>query len=225
MIYAFTEMDSLSVADLVGLWPLLSEQRKAQVDRFKYFIHRKQSALAYILLRYALIHEKGIYDEVEFEFGPHGKPVLKDYPEIYFNLSHSTVGVVCSVSDSPVGVDIAQVTSDNLDCIKTAMHINEQLEISKSGDDARTFARYWSLKESYLKFSGRGIGDDIAALDFSGYKAEQFVFDGCCMQTWNRPNSVISCCGKEPQRLQYLTRGNLFNILLGETKHEYFAYT
>ncbi len=224
MIYAFTQIDSLSMADLAGLWPLLSEQRKALVDRFKFFRHRRQSAMAYILLRYALIHEVGIRNKVEFEFGPHGKPFLKDYPGIHFNLSHCPVGVICSISDSPVGVDIAQVTTENLECAETAMHINERREIVKSADDARTFARFWSLKESYLKFLGRGIGNDIASLDFSGSMEDRFVFDGCCMQVWNSPDSVISYCGKRPQHMHYLTKGNLFDILLGETKHEYFAY-
>ena len=35
-----------------------------------------------------------------------GKPYLKDYPETYFNISHTKGAIVCAVSDKQVGIDI-----------------------------------------------------------------------------------------------------------------------
>ena len=64
MLYIFSETESFTECDLAGLWPLLSEQRAKRVDKYHYFKDRKLSALAYILLRYALIEEYDINDEL-----------------------------------------------------------------------------------------------------------------------------------------------------------------
>ena len=106
MLYIFTETETFTELDLAGLWPLLSEQRAKRVDKYRYFKDRKLSALAYILLRYALIEEKGLDEKVEFEFGPYGKPFIKGMPELQFNLSHTAGGIACALANFPVGVDI-----------------------------------------------------------------------------------------------------------------------
>jgi Phosphopantetheinyl transferase len=157
VLYIFTETEDVTECDLAGLWPLLSEQRVKRVEKYRYFKDRKLSVLAYVLLRFALIEEYGINEMIEFEFGPYGKPFIKGFPELQFNLSHAAGGVACALAKSPVGVDIADVDERNLDCITSAMHPLEQDVIKRSKDKARTFARFWSMKESFLKYVGTGI--------------------------------------------------------------------
>lgn len=216
MIYSFIDMDSFNEADFAGLWPLLSAQRKVKVERLRFFKHRKQSALAYILLRYALLCEKGIEEMVDFDIGPFGKPSIKGRPEIFFNLSHSNRGVVCALSGFPVGIDIADVEPQNLSCIKTSMHRNEQLAIRQSNDMARSFAKFWALKESYLKHAGTGIDEKIAELDFSKCSGDFFECGSLKMQIKHTRHSVISCCASEILPVKSVNITDLFNILLGE---------
>lgn len=224
MLYIFTGTESFTEVDLAGLWPLLSKQRAQKVDKYRYFKDRKLSALAYILLRYALIEEKGIDEKVEFEFGPYGKPFIKGMPELQFSLSHSAEGIVCGLANSPVGVDIADIDPTNLDCVKSAMHPSEQHAIKLSNDKARTFARFWSMKESYLKHTGTGIDSCIADLDFSEYDENLFDYRYAKMQVVDSEKSVITAYCAELLPVQILTKIDLFDFLIGEPQSGKLAF-
>jgi len=224
MVYAFTEMDSFVEVDLAGLWTLLSEQRKKQVDRYLFFKNRKQSALAYILLRYALVREWEIQDKVEFDYGPYGKPFIKGKPEIYFNLSHSANGIVCGTAEVPIGVDIADIDEKSLDCIHSAMHPNEQKVIESSKNPAQMFARFWSLKECYLKYLGIGISEKLSDIDFSGFDKDSFTYESICMQVRSTGNAIISTGCLNPQPIRFVKKTDLFELLLGEKNYGNLAY-
>ena len=223
MLYIFTGTESFTEIDLAGLWPLLSDQRAKKVDKYRYFKDRKLSALAYILLRYALIEEKGIDEKVEFEFGPYGKPFIKGMPELQFSLSHSAEGIVCGLANSPVGVDIADIDASNLDCMKSAMHPCEQHAIKNSNDKARTFARFWSMKESFFKYIGTGIDGSIKSLDFSDYDENLFDYRLAKMQVVDSEKSVITAYCAELLPVRILTKIDLIDFLIGEPHNAKFA--
>lgn len=223
MLYIFTGTESFTECDLAGLWPLLSDQRAKRVDKYRYFKDRKLSALAYILLRYALIEEKGIDEKVEFDFGPYGKPFIKGMPELQFNLSHSAEGIVCGLANSPVGVDIADIDASNLDCMKSAMHPCEQHAIKNSNDKARTFARFWSMKESFFKYIGTGIDGSIKSLDFSDYDENLFDYRLAKMQVVDSEKSVITAYCAELLPVRILTKIDLIDFLIGEPHNAKFA--
>ena len=224
MLYIFTETETFTELDLAGLWPLLSDQRAKRVDKYRYFKDRKLSALAYILLRYALIEEKGLDEKVEFEFGPYGKPFIKGMPELQFSLSHSTMGIACGLANSPIGVDIADVDSRNLDCIKSAMHPSEQKAINNSQDKAHTFARFWSMKESYLKFIGTGIDENLSTINFSDYNESSFDYRFAKMQVIDCEKSVVTAYCSETLPVKYLTKIDLFDFLIGEPQNGKLAF-
>jgi 4'-phosphopantetheinyl transferase len=223
VLYIFTGTESFTEIDLAGLWPLLSDQRAKKVDKYRYFKDRKLSALAYILLRYALIEEKGIDEKVEFEIGPYGKPFIKGMPELQFNLSHSAEGIVCGLANSPVGVDIADIDASNLDCMKSAMHPYEQHAIKNSNDKARTFARFWSMKESFFKYIGTGIDGSIKSLDFSDYDENLFDYRLAKMQVVDSEKSVITAYCAELLPVYILTKIDLFDFLIGEPRNAKLA--
>lgn len=223
MLYIFTETENFTECDLAGLWPLLSEQRAKRVDKYRFFKDRKLSALAYIVLRYALIEEYDIDEKVEFEFGPYGKPFIKGMPELQFSLSHSASGIVCGLTHFPIGVDIADIDASNLDCIKTAMHPSEQHIIHLSNDKARAFARFWAMKESYLKYIGTGIDENISNINFSDYKENLFDYRFGKMQVINCENAVVTAYCAEVQPVKYLTKIDLFDFLIGEPQNGNFA--
>jgi len=223
VLYIFTGTESFTEIDLAGLWPLLSDQRAKKVDKYRYFKDRKLSALAYILLRYALIEEKGIDEKVEFEIGPYGKPFIKGMPELQFNLSHSAEGIVCGLANSPVGVDIADIDASNLDCMKSAMHPCEQHAIKNSNDKARTFARFWSMKESFFKYIGTGIDGSIKSLDFSDYDENLFDYRLAKMQVVDSEKSVITAYCAELLPVRILTKIDLIDFLIGEPHNAKFA--
>lgn len=213
MLYALIEMDSFSPNDLENFWGLLSEQRKSLVNLRKFFKDKRQSALAYLLLRHALKVEFGIFESVEFHLGTYGKPFLKKFPEIHFNLSHSKNGVVCGVANTPIGIDIADSDPQNLDCVFTAMHPNERTIIQESGNPAKAFARFWALKESFLKFKGTGISESLSEWDFSN--RTEFL-KPARMQIWDLDFSIICHCGLQKLPMHFLKKSDLSQVLKGE---------
>ncbi len=224
MLYIFTETEDVTECDLAGLWPLLSEQRVKRVEKYRYFKDRKLSVLAYVLLRFALIEEYGINEMIEFEFGPYGKPFIKGFPELQFNLSHAAGGVACALAKSPVGVDIADVDERNLDCITSAMHPLEQDVIKRSKDKARTFARFWSMKESFLKYVGTGIDKSISEIDFSGFNRDSFDYKSCKMHVINGEKTVVSVFCSEKLSVKSICKIDLFDFLIGELKNGKFTF-
>lgn len=74
------------------------------------------------------------------------KPRL-DTDSVYFNLSHSYGAVMLGISHSPIGVDIEKV---------------RPIDFAKFGfieaQDVEEFFEKWTERESYLKFTGEGLG-------------------------------------------------------------------
>ena len=84
----------------------ISGQREFKISRLRFLKNKRQSAIAYLLLRYGLRKEYGINENVVLSEGSCGKPYLSNYPFVHFNLSHCDKGVACMSSDSAVGIDI-----------------------------------------------------------------------------------------------------------------------
>ncbi|HZJ99897.1 MAG TPA: 4'-phosphopantetheinyl transferase superfamily protein [Tissierellaceae bacterium] len=121
------------------------------------------------LLAYVLYKEKGIiYENEPILKNLWGKPSLKNYPNIYFNISHSRDCIVCVVSDRyPVGIDIEKVRAFNIYAAKKVCSTQELKNIYSKEDPDREFFRYWTLKESYVKAIGKGISYPMKNVNFN----------------------------------------------------------
>jgi 4'-phosphopantetheinyl transferase len=153
--------DDIDGFDLESALPLLSEQRRKQVLRFKYELGRKTCAMAYILLRRALHEEYGIDEAPMFEYGEHGKPYIVGHPDIHFNVSHCRQAVVCAVSDQPVGIDVESIREYKDSLVHYTMNEEEVSQIEHAERPDVEFIRLWTMKEAVLKLSGDGISNDL----------------------------------------------------------------
>jgi 4'-phosphopantetheinyl transferase len=117
--------------------------------------------LGELLLSYGLLLEKGIvYRNEPIIQNPWGKPSLKSFPGIYYNVSHCENLAACIISDKcPVGIDIEKIRSFSPYTAKRICRAAELQKIySMEGEDAdREFFRYWTLKESFIKAIGMGL--------------------------------------------------------------------
>ena len=147
--------------DVEAALPLLSDQRREQCLKIKHEQGRKTCAVAYLLLCEGLRREYGITEKPVFEYGAHGKPWLKDYPHIHFNLSHCREAVICVLSERPVGVDIESIREYKEHLVQYTMNAEEIRQISESGRPSMAFAAFWTKKEAILKLSGEGIRNDM----------------------------------------------------------------
>ena len=212
MLYALTDISKFTEEDLQKSIPLLSEQRLQKVQRYRFFKDKRLSACAFLLLRYALQKEAQIFETPELEFGKFGKPFLKNASKVHFNLSHTSGGIVCGISDAEIGVDIADKDAKNLDCIQSALHPEEREEVQHSEDPAATFARFWALKESFLKFIGTGIGTNLPKINFSHHPENQFLYRDQQMQVFEPKETVISSCSHHLEELKFLSPKDLLQV-------------
>jgi len=111
------------------------------------------------LLNYIL--KKIKIDDPLYETTDYGKPYLKNYPEIHFNISHSEKYVFCGVSSHPIGVDIEYIQDIDLNIAETYFHEKEYNYIINSKNKTKSFFDIWTLKESYLKMEGIGLNLDL----------------------------------------------------------------
>lgn len=153
--------DRFQEVNIDEVLPLLSEQRREQVSRFKHEGARKQCAAAYLLLKRALKEEYGIDESPLFEYDEGGKPTLKDHPDIHFNISHCGKAVACVVADRPVGIDVEETNRYKDSIARYAMNDKEYDEINNSANPDETFTKLWTMKEALLKYTGEGLRRDI----------------------------------------------------------------
>lgn len=110
----------------------------------------------------------------------HGKPVLKDCTNLFFNISHSGDYAVCAVSKQPVGIDIERIGAYQPNVARRVCSDAEQKLLEQCEDPARLFYRLWTLKESYVKLTGTGISVPLSQITFS------FLADGRVESNQNR---------------------------------------
>ena len=133
----------------------VSETRIKKSSRYFHKKDRNLSVGVEILLKHAL-YKIGISDPV-FGVDRHSKPYLKNYPDVYFNLSHSGEYVACAVSDSPVGVDIERIHDIDLNIARHFFYGTEYDYVLNNKDSNKAFFELWVLKESYMKMTGLGF--------------------------------------------------------------------
>lgn len=111
------------------------------------------------VLAYGLFTERGIiYDNEKIINNEYGKPILKNFPNIHFNLSYSYNHIVCIISTKYlVGIDIERVRKPNLYAVKRVCDSEELKIILSHKKPHKEFFRHWTLKESYIKAIGMGI--------------------------------------------------------------------
>lgn len=91
----------------------------------------------------------------------HGKPYLKTDASLFFNISHSGDWVVCAFSDTEVGVDIERIGKERLGVAERFFHPREIAVLREMSEQAELFFRYWSAKESVLKYRGTGLSGSL----------------------------------------------------------------
>ncbi len=111
----------------------------------------------------------------EFAYAEYGKPYLINFPNVYFNISHSGEYIACTASDEPVGIDIQKIGEYNYDVAKRVCSGKELVQIENSSDKASEFTKLWTQKEAVLKMYGTGIasGDIKDCLDNHNVQSER----------------------------------------------------
>lgn len=136
----------------------LSQERQQKIGRFRYAKGKALSLGAGLLLDFGL-SQYGLRErDAAIEYGADGKPYLRDFPELHFNLSHSGSLAMAVFADREAGCDIEQAAVPDMRVAYRFFSADEvkMLEGLEKEKQAEFFFRFWTLKESFLKVTGKG---------------------------------------------------------------------
>ena len=135
-----------------GSW----KERKESISRLRRQESRLESLGAGLMLRTLLL--KNSLPLEALSVSEKGKPFLKDH-DFHFNLSHSNGYVVCAFGSAPCGIDIQKEREDRSNIARIFFTESEYALVQEHG--VSMFTRIWALKESYVKYTGRGIDENF----------------------------------------------------------------
>ena len=171
-------------------------EKKGDLGSFRNPLSKKEHILAWSLLSYAYESKTGRNsDEIKLIYAKNGKPYLGTDP-FFFNLSHSGGRVICAVSEKEVGADVQFVKEPRPVVVKRVLCENEQKALDEC-EDARdvAFMRFWTQKESYLKYTGEGIAAGLSDFDFSSAAGkDRFRLFSKEFWTFSEKGFVYSVC-------------------------------
>lgn len=139
----------------------LPEWRREQALRYKQLQGRKECAIGYVELLRGLRERFDINEMPAFAYNEHGKPYLKEHPDIHFSISHCKEAVGCFVSNRPCGLDIERIRTAKPDLVRHTMSPEEAEGIFSNPFPDVAFTRIWTQKEAVLKLKGTGLVDDL----------------------------------------------------------------
>jgi 4'-phosphopantetheinyl transferase len=170
-------LDEAAVAPLL---PMLDEEERRRATRFTFAHSRVEFTAAHALARAALAAATGAPPAAfRYRPGPYGKPeaLLEDghrSAPVSFNLSHTDGLVGVAVAAAPglrLGFDLEALERRVTPRVARGVYRPEELAwlAAQPGEDAWRlgFLRLWTLKESFIKATGRGLGQGLSTFWFA----------------------------------------------------------
>lgn len=216
--------DPMSNLELLYKLPLNRQQR---IHNMKQEKSRTQSMGVGLLLQkvLALYHMQ----DSQVYVSEHGKPMIDG---LEFSLAHSGNLVICAISDKPVGCDVEKIREAPKGVAERCFSDSELVYLSGfSGEEYdRAFFRLWTMKESYVKMTGEGLGVPFEAYEVIVEQGNiSSARDGCArvlrdgqvqdcrLSSFELPGHIISSCAEESAPVEiiwvdnYCPKSNYFN--------------
>jgi len=162
-VFALKINNKLDDSVLKGLLALLDHKKRERLLRFVFWQDLHRSLFADLLVRKIIIDTFNLSNEkIYFSVNEYDKPYCEFLDDFHFNISHSGNWVVCAVDKKPIGIDIEETST----CIDLSISENffsnkEHADLLLSNDPYDYFFTLWSLKESYIKFLGKGLSHPL----------------------------------------------------------------
>lgn len=106
---------------------------------------------------------------IEYFYNLNGKPYIKNRNDIFFSVSNTNDIIAIAVSNNPIGIDVEQIIKlNNKNCYLLEVLNNTELnfiETLKEKEASKYLFETWTQKESYLKYVGSSINDDVKNLN------------------------------------------------------------
>lgn len=176
-------------AALIGI----PQGRREYILQYRFPEDRKRSLGAWRLME-TMFARHG-FSANDVKMGGKGKLTCEG---ICFNLSHSGDMALCAISDTPVGCDIEQIRKAPLNVARRMFTARERAYLEAAqGEENRRFFRLWTMKESYLKMTGEGLGVPLQRVEVNpetGSVLRNSALQPCKIQNISLEDYEISIC-------------------------------
>lgn len=115
----------------------------------------------------------------------HGRPSVRELPELHVSLSHTSGYVAAIAGRGPVGVDVERANRRPLqeDVAALALAPGERVKVAGANDPGRAFLRVWVRKEALVK-AGELSLDGLGSADLSALEPGR-RWRGLCLRDWS----------------------------------------
>lgn len=150
---------------------LLDAAERERAARFVFERHRRAFIAAHALKRLMLASIAGPPPgSWAFEIAPGGKPYVKAKRGPWFNITHSETLVACAVSEEcKLGIDVEPIGRFvPPEIAQESLPEPERRWINglPASDRNIGFLRLWTLKEAFVKATGRGLAQSLQTFSF-----------------------------------------------------------
>lgn len=163
MIRVKDNLQNITLKELEDAISQLPAWRREQTMRFKFMQGKIECAYSYLLLC-EMLATLGITTFPTFDYASNGKPSLREYPHLHFNISHCKAAIACVIDDHPVGIDVETIGRYSESLANYCMNAKELQEISQAANRDIAFTRLWTMKEATAKLTGEGISTNVRNL-------------------------------------------------------------
>lgn len=139
---------------------LITPEKAKRLNRFHFVEDRKRTLYGEVLARCFFMKELGVNNqELVIEKNQYGKPHFTGISELHYNISHSGRYVLCGICDQEIGVDIEEIKGLHDEIAKRYFTSKEYASFKNLDEQEakKLFYTYWTLKESYIKYQGKGL--------------------------------------------------------------------
>lgn len=163
--------------DIYRQWlALAAPNERDRLLRRRDTFDRHRSLACHTLLRCALSETlQTAPHSIAWAREANGKPYLPGRDDVHFSISHSGAYGAVAVHDKPIGIDIQHMRDVPFAKLASRYFLPDesaQMQNAEEAEQRLLFYRYWTMKESYLKRSGKGmsaLGQDTRYADCDFY--------------------------------------------------------
>jgi len=180
-LYGIKLIDESRFIEIKGLLcSNLPESSAKKASRFRFNAGAQRQILGELMVR-AILCDKFHFQnkQVSFDYHANGKPYLRGFENVHFNISHSGEWVVCAFAKLPVGVDVEKIRRVNFEIARRFFSDQEVKELFSLPENEQTgfFFDLWTLKESYLKALGTGLTKPLGSFTVQHSSDEILLYE------------------------------------------------
>lgn len=185
----------------------VSPARREKTDRYRFEADKRLSLGAELLLQHACRFFGIAFEQEKIIAGEWEKPRFES-GRAAFNLSHSGNTVLCAISELPVGCDVQKKDPGQSQIARRFFHPEEYAALCACATEEerdRLFYRLWTLKESFIKCTGRGLSMPLDSFRIcftpEGVRTEQCFDTNAYRFFENDPGdgNAYACCVLLPE--------------------------